>query len=153
MKRRTKVVCTIGPATSTPERICALIQAGMNVARLNMSHGDHALHRERYETIRRCAAELDANVAILLDLQGPKIRTGKLREGNLVELVEGAEFVITTEKTLGDAGRVSTSYKHLPQDVKTGDRILMADGSLEVRVCSVRGNDIIQTTSSRRGTS
>ena len=143
MKRRTKVVCTVGPATSTPERVRALIQAGMNIARLNMSHGDHALHRERFDLIRACAAELGANVAIMIDLQGPKIRTGKLKEGQLVELVEGAEFVITTEEILGDASRVSTSYKHLPKDVKTGDRILMADGSLEVRVCSVHDDDIM----------
>ena len=143
MKRRTKVVCTIGPATSTPERVRALIQAGMNVARLNMSHGDHTLHRERFDLIRACAAELNANVAIMIDLQGPKIRTGKLKDGQMVELIEGAEFVITTEKLLGDAARVSTSYKNLPKDVKTGDRILMADGSLEVRVCSVHENDIM----------
>lgn len=143
MKRRTKVVCTIGPATSTEERVRALIGAGMNVARLNMSHGDQALHRERFSLIRRCAAELGVNVAIMMDLQGPKIRTGKLRDGDLVELVDGAEFLITTEDILGDARRVSTSYKHLPLDVKTGDRILMADGSLEVRVCSVHGADIM----------
>lgn len=143
MKRRTKVVCTIGPATSTPERVRALIQAGMNVVRLNMSHGDHAIHRERYALVRRCAAELDANVAIMIDLQGPKIRTGKLKDGQLVELVDGAEFVITTDGILGDVNRVSTSYKHLPLDVKTGDRILMADGSLELRVCSVHGSNVI----------
>ena len=143
MKRRTKIVCTIGPATSTPERVRALIQAGMNVARLNMSHGDHTLHKERFDLIRACADELKTNVAIMLDLQGPKIRTGKLKEGLMVELVEGAEFVITTEKILGDAARVSTSYKNLPRDVKTGDRILMADGSLEVRVCHVYGDDVM----------
>lgn len=143
MKRRTKIVCTIGPATSTAERVRALIQAGMNVARLNMSHGDHALHRERFELIRACATALNANVAVMIDLQGPKIRTGKLRDGQLVELVEGAEFVITTEKILGDAHRVSTSYHNLPRDVKTGDRILMADGSLEVRVCRVHDEEVM----------
>lgn len=143
MKRRTKVVCTIGPATSGSEQVRALIQAGMNVARLNMSHGDHTLHRERFELIRACSQELKANVAIMMDLQGPKIRTGKLKDGQLVELVEGAEFVITTESVVGDARRVSTGYQHLPKDVKTGDRILMADGSLEVRVCSVHGNEIM----------
>jgi len=143
MKRRTKIVCTIGPTTSTPERICALIQAGMNVARLNMSHGDHTLHKERFDLIRKCAEEMNANVAIMLDLQGPKIRTGKLKESLMVELLEGAEFVITTEDVLGDVTRVSTSYKHLPKDVKTGDRILMADGSLEVKVCHVHGEDVM----------
>lgn len=143
MKRRTKIVCTIGPAVNTPERLRALIQAGMNVARLNMSHGEHALHKERFDLIRTCSAEMNANVAIMIDLQGPKIRTGKLKGGQLVELIEGAEFVITTEEILGDAQRVSTSYKHLPKDVKTGDRILMADGSLEVRVCHVDGEELM----------
>jgi len=143
IERRTKIVCTIGPATSTPDRVRAMIRAGMNVVRFNMSHGDHAMHAERYHLVRACAAELGANVAVMFDLQGPKMRTGKLKEGGLVELVDGEEFCITTDPILGDAHRVSTSYQNLPNDVKDGDRILMADGSLELRVCRVMGRDVM----------
>lgn len=143
MRRRTKIVCTIGPATSTPARIGQLINAGMNVARLNLSHGDHDYHRRHYEIIRETAARLDANVAILMDLQGPKIRTGRLDGTDLVELVDGAEFTITTDPAPGTARRVSTSYKNLPNDVRPGDRILIADGTLELVVGGVHGADVV----------
>lgn len=143
MRRRTKIVCTIGPATESPERIELLIRAGMDIARLNFSHGDHAYHRRNYQRIREAAERLGANVAIMMDLQGPKIRTGKLQDAQLVELVEGEEFTITTEETPGTARRVSTTYANLPNDVKPGDRILIADGTLEVEVCRVAARDIV----------
>ena len=142
-QRATKIVATIGPASGTFDVLQRMIAAGVDVVRLNFSHGKAEDHIARAQMVRDAAAACGREIAIMADLQGPKIRTGKLHEGTLVELVDGAEFVITTDEILGDARRVSTSYKHLPQDVKTGDRILMADGSLEVRVCSVHGNDII----------
>jgi pyruvate kinase len=134
MARRTKIVCTIGPASNTPDRIRGLIEAGMNVARLNFSHGDHAGHRSQYDSIRATAAECGANVAILMDLQGPKIRTGALKDGQPVELRRGAPLTITTDTVVGDAACVSTTYAHLPYDVQPGNAILIADGLLELRV-------------------
>lgn len=132
--RRTKIVCTIGPASGTPERIRHLIQAGMNVARLNFSHGTYEYHEEIFRLVRTASAELRQNVAILMDLQGPKIRTGRLRNAELVKLEDGQDIIVTTEEILGDNTIISTSYEHLPQDVKPGDRILMADGTLELQV-------------------
>ncbi len=132
--RRTKIVATLGPATSTPERIAGLIRAGMNVARLNFSHGTHAEHAARIAMVRRAAAEAGRHVAILQDLQGPKIRTGPLENGQPVELVAGQRFVITTEPIVGDAHRVSTTYRALPLDVRPRDRILLSDGLIELVV-------------------
>lgn len=137
MRRQTKIVCTIGPASCTPEMIEKLIEAGMDVARLNFSHGSHEAHKERIKIIREVAARRNANVAILMDLQGPKIRTGKLAPPHVVQLEPGAKITITTEKILGDVNRVSTTYASLPHDVKAGDRILLADGTLELCVESV----------------
>lgn len=137
MKRRTKIVCTIGPATSTPDKIRALIKAGMNVVRLNASHGVQADHAERIKIIREEAKALGKHVGILLDLQGPKIRTGPVKDGEMLNLIEGDEFCITTEDMEGHGHRVSTTYKNLHNDVKAGDRILMADGVLELKVIKV----------------
>ncbi len=134
--RRTKIVATLGPATSTPERIAGLIRAGMNVARLNFSHGTHAEHAARIAMVRRAAAEAGRHVAILQDLQGPKIRTGPLENGQPVELVAGQRFVITTEPIVGNANRVSTTYRALPLDVRPHDRILLSDGLIELVVIS-----------------
>ncbi len=134
--RRTKIVATLGPATSTPERIAGLIRAGMNVARLNFSHGTHAEHAARIAMVRRAAAEAGRHVAILQDLQGPKIRTGPLENGQPVELVAGQRFVITTEPIVGNANRVSTTYRALPLDVRPHDRILLSDGLIELIVIS-----------------
>ncbi|WP_322817289.1 pyruvate kinase [Chloroflexus sp.] len=132
--RRTKIVATLGPSTSTPERIAGLIRAGMNVARLNFSHGTHAEHAARIAMVRRAATEAGRHVAILQDLQGPKIRTGPLENGQPVELVAGQRFVITTEPIIGDAHRVSTTYRALPLDVRPRDRILLSDGLIELVV-------------------
>ncbi|WP_322496590.1 pyruvate kinase [Chloroflexus sp.] len=134
--RRTKIVATLGPATSTPERIAGLIRAGMNVARLNFSHGTHADHAARIAMVRRAAAEAGRHVAILQDLQGPKIRTGPLANGQPVELMAGQRFIITTEPIIGDANRVSTTYRALPLDVRPRDRILLSDGLIELVVTS-----------------
>lgn len=142
MQRRTKIVCTIGPASSSPEMLRRLIASGMNVARLNFSHGSHEGHRVVYENVRAAARELNANVAILMDLQGPKIRTGRMTDGLAVELVKGAAITITTRDVPGDVSCVSTTYQHLPQDVKPGDAILIADGLLELRVTEVVSQDV-----------
>ncbi|GMU92439.1 MAG: pyruvate kinase [Candidatus Hydrogenedentota bacterium] len=140
--RRTKIVCTLGPSSSTRETIESLVRAGMNVARFNFSHGTHADHRERYRLVRSIADELGQNVAILQDLQGPKMRTGKLEGGRPVRLAEGAPFCITTRPTAGNQHKVSTSYAQLDQDVQPGDRILLADGTMELRVEGVEPPDV-----------
>ncbi len=142
MPRRTKIVCTIGPVSNSPEMIGRLIASGMNVARLNFSHGDHESHRRLVQTIRAVAHEQDANVALLMDLQGPKIRTGRMKDGSSVELLRGMPITITTRDVPGDAACVSTTYQHLPHDVKAGDAILIADGLIELRVNSVQPPDV-----------
>src|SRR5258708_31996150 len=131
--RRTKIVCTLGPATSTPDKLLALINRGMNVARFNFSHGTHAEHAERMMILRSAAREHGEFIAIMQDLQGPKIRTGLLREKQ-VTLKTGDKLVVTNEDISGDASRISTTYRDLPLDVRTGDRILLADGLIELRV-------------------
>lgn len=140
--RRTKIVCTLGPSSNRRETIDALIAAGMDVARLNFSHGTHADHRATYATLREAAAAAGRNIAVLMDLQGPKIRTGKLDGGKPVTLVPGAPLVITTEPVAGNASRISTTYGQLANDVKPGDRILLADGIMELRVDRVAPPEI-----------
>src|SRR5678816_1754187 len=108
---RAKIVCTLGPASSTPERLGELIDAGMNVARLNFSHGSHEDHAKMLQMVRSEAERRGRAVGVLLDLQGPKIRVGKFADPKGVELKPGAEFTITTEDILGDEKRVSTTYK------------------------------------------
>ena len=132
--RRTKIVCTLGPASQSEEKIEALVRAGMNVARINFSHGTRAEHAATMEIVRAVAARLGEPVAILQDLQGPKIRTGPLISGQPVELRTGQRFVLTTEAVSGTAERVSTTYELLPRDVKPGDQILLSDGEIQLRV-------------------
>jgi pyruvate kinase len=138
---RAKIVCTLGPASSTPERIGELIDAGMNVARLNFSHGSHEDHARLLQTVRAEAERRGKAVAALLDLQGPKIRVGRFATGQ-VELRPGAEFTITTEDVVGDERRVSTTYSALPMDVKPGDHILLDDGYLGLAVTAVDTHDV-----------
>ncbi|MFS8513508.1 MAG: pyruvate kinase [Planifilum fulgidum] len=140
--RKTKIVCTIGPASEELSVLKRLMEAGMNVARLNFSHGSHEEHALRIERIRRAAAETGKTVAILLDTKGPEIRTGDLREGE-VELKEGETFILTTEPVEGDASRVSVSYAGLPQDVRPGSTILIDDGLIKLTVVEVRGHEIV----------
>ena len=132
--RRTKIVCTIGPATNSEAQLERLMRAGMNVARLNFSHGTQEEHALVIERIRAISARLGYPIAILQDLQGPKIRTGLLEGKQPVKLVDGAQLTITTRDVMGTAELVSTTYQQLPQDVKVGDRILLDDGLLELRV-------------------
>ncbi|MFW5966569.1 MAG: pyruvate kinase [Persicimonas sp.] len=139
--RRAKIVCTLGPASDSPEVIEQMIRAGMNVARLNFSHGTHEYHRKLYETVREVAADLSEPVAILQDLQGPKIRVGKFAEGP-VELSEGDEFVITIDDIEGDEKRVSTTYKGLTRDVEAGDVLLLDDGLLRLEAVEVTPTEV-----------
>jgi len=138
----TKIVCTIGPASDSPAVIKDMIRAGMNVARLNFSHGTREGHKEKIALIRSASAELDKPVAILQDLAGPKIRVGRLPEGG-IRLATGETFVLTGRDIQGNKKRVSVSYSSLPKEVREGDRILLADGTMELRVEAIDGPDII----------
>jgi pyruvate kinase len=135
--RKTKIVCTIGPASRSRENLEALVLAGMDVARLNFSHGKREEHATVIQDLREISARLGRPVAILQDLCGPKIRTGALQGGAAVELVTGAEIVVTIEPVVGNASLISTTYAHLPADVSPGNRILLADGAMELEVLSV----------------
>jgi pyruvate kinase len=141
--RHSKIVCTIGPASSSPRNIDRLIQAGMDVARLNFSHGTHSEHAERVAVLRAASVKHQKPIAIIADLQGPKIRTGPLAGGVPVALRSGQRFVITTARTAGDANRVSTTFRPLPREVHRGDRILLSDGLIELRVQQIRGQEVI----------
>jgi pyruvate kinase len=141
--RHSKIVCTIGPACRSPRMIDRLLRAGMDVARLNFSHGSHADHAASIAVLRAAALNLRKPLAILADLQGPKIRTGALAGGVPVVLRAGQKFVITTARVLGDSTRVSTVFKPLPREVHRGDRILLSDGLIELRVLQVRGREVI----------
>lgn len=141
--RHSKIVCTIGPASCSPRMISRLLQAGMDVARLNFSHGTHAEHAQNIATLRTAAVEQEKPIAILADLQGPKIRTGPLAGSRPVQLRAGQRFVITTARVLGDTTRVSTTFRPLPSEVHRGDRILLSDGLIELRVLQVRSPEVI----------
>lgn len=133
MMRRTKIVCTIGPASETKEALKELMKNGMNVARLNFSHGNHEEHGQRINNIRAAAKELGIDVAIMLDTKGPEIRTGSLIDDQ-VELVKGRKFILTTKEIEGSVEKVSVTYKDLPADLHEGARILIDDGLLELSV-------------------
>ena len=138
MSRRAKIVCTLGPATSTQERIDALITAGLDVARLNLSHGSHADHLHSYQLVRAGSDAIGRSVGVLADLQGPKIRLGEF-PGGPVQLTAGDEFTITTDDIPGDRHEASTTYQGLADDVRAGDRILIDDGNVQVDVTGVAG--------------
>ncbi|MFO7889418.1 MAG: pyruvate kinase [bacterium] len=138
----TKIVCTIGPASQSPDVLRCLIESGMNVARLNFSHGDQAFHHQVFNNIRKISEDLDKPVAVLQDLAGPKIRIGPLKEDQVV-LETGSTFTLTGKEVQGNAKRVSTSRPNLVREVKPDDPILLADGSLELKVLETTDNDII----------
>jgi pyruvate kinase len=141
--RHSKIVCTIGPASCSPPILSRLLRAGMDVARLNFSHGKHEDHARNIAALRSAAAAQGKTLAILADLQGPKIRTGSLAAGAPVVLRSGQQFTITTAKVLGDTTRVSTTFRPLPREVQRGDRILLSDGLIELRVQQVRGQEVV----------
>ncbi|KAB2342726.1 pyruvate kinase [Actinomadura rudentiformis] len=138
MTRRAKIVSTIGPACSSPEQIHALVEAGIDVARLNMSHGEHAVHEQVFHRLRAAAEATGRGVGILADLQGPKIRIGRFPDGP-VRLTLGDEFTITTDDIPGNRREVSTTYQGLPGDVKAGDTVLIDDGRVALEVAEVDG--------------
>jgi pyruvate kinase len=140
--RKTKIVATVGPASSSPKMLHRLIQAGVDIFRLNFSHGTNQQKKELIENIREVSSHLGRDVGILADLQGPKIRTGKMRDDAMM-LVKGEEVTITTEDILGEKGMIPTIYRELPRDVRPGSRILLDDGLLELKVSSIRGEEVL----------
>lgn len=140
--RRAKILATLGPASSTEHAIEAMIEAGVNAVRINMSHGSYDEHGERIRLARAAAAKLDRPLAVLVDLSGPKIRTRTLKDSAPVNLTKGAAFTITTREVEGNAGEVSTNFSELPSVVAPGTRILVDDGAIELSVESVNGTDI-----------
>ena len=133
--RRTKIVATIGPASRERKVLESLAQAGVDVVRLNFSHGEHAEHLQVMQATREIAAHLGRSIALLQDLSGPKIRTGRLKDDKPVLLRKGERITITTDESIeGTEKLISTTYDPLPRDVSPGDRILLDDGNLELRV-------------------
>lgn len=139
--RKTKIVCTIGPATDSEEMLRKLCLAGMNVARLNFSHGTHDEHLRRIEMIRKVRTELNLPIAIMLDTKGPEYRIGTFEQGS-VELKEGDPFIFTTEQIEGNSGKVSVSYPKLYEDMAPGDTILLNNGLMVFRVMKIEGHEI-----------
>ena len=141
MLKKTKIVCTLGPSSNTPEIIEKMIKAGMNVARFNFSHGSHEEHKQRIDMVRAASQKLGIPVALLLDTKGPEIRLGKFKNGSIM-MEAGKDFTLTARDIEGDETIASMNYKELPQDVKAGDHILLSDGLVNLEVVSVEGEDI-----------
>ena len=143
--RKTKIVCTIGPASDN--KLEELIDAGLNVARINYSHGGWAEQKERTEKILKIREEKDLPIALILDMQGPEIRTGMLETGKTakVQLEDGQKFVLVNDDIIGNKDRVSVSYKDLYKDVSIGAKVLIDDGAVELKVDEIDGKDIVCT--------
>ena len=141
MLKKTKIVCTIGPASRDADTMREMLEAGMNVARLNFSHGTHEEHRKTIETFRRVRDEQDRPAAILLDTKGPEIRLGDFENGSEI-LEEGDEFTLTSEECPGTKERVSTTYKALPSQVSLGTSILIDDGRVRLRVAGTTEDEV-----------
>ena len=139
--RRTKIIATLGPSSNQRETVRALVACGVNIFRLNFSHGDHKTHAATYALVRKVADEMRETVGVLADLSGPKIRTGAFAGGQ-IELEEGALVQITTRQTQGGPGLIVSQYADLADDVEPGSRIMLDDGELELRVESVDGGEI-----------
>lgn len=140
--RKTKIVCTIGPVTESEEMLEQLVKAGMNVARLNFSHGDHAEHKRRIDGIKKVREKLEKPVAIMLDTKGPEVRLGYFKDGK-AELEKGQKFTLTVKDIQGDSTQSSITYKELPREVSAGSRILIADGVIELKVLEKNDTDVI----------
>jgi len=139
--RRTKIIATIGPASDSVKNITALIQSGVNVFRLNMSHGDHEYHKKIFKRIRSCSKKTASYGAILMDLCGPKIRVGKFENGS-IQIKKKDRVIISCKGGIGRDGIIISQYRQLYKDVKVGERILLDDGNLECRVESIKGKDV-----------
>jgi pyruvate kinase len=144
VNRRGKIVCTLGPATATDEAVRALVEAGMDVARLNFSHGDYSDHESNYKRVRAASDLTGRAVGILADLQGPKIRLGRFSAGPTY-WANGETVRITVDDCEGNHDRVSTTYKRLVEDASPGDRVLVDDGNVGLLVDSIEGNDVVCT--------
>src|SRR5690349_1921413 len=142
-RRRAKIICTIGPSCNSEPVLRDLMRIGMDVARLNFSHGPHDDHAQSIKRLREAAEKEGRTICILQDLQGPKIRTGNLKEHTPVTLKSKSRVTITPRDIEGTAELISTTFKTLAREVKPGARILLSDGLIELRVASVRGNDVI----------
>jgi pyruvate kinase len=141
--RRAKIVCTLGPASCAPEVVAALIEAGMDVARLNMSHGSQDSHRELALKVREAAARARKPVALLIDLQGPKLRTGALATGQPLDLRRGDRVMVTPDADASKAGVIAVDYETIAEDVRQGDKIILGDGEIELRVTGLTDNDVL----------
>jgi len=142
-RRKAKIICTIGPACGSEEMVRDLLRCGMDVARLNFSHGTHEDHAQRIAMLRRVAAEQGRTICILQDLQGPKIRTGKLEGRKPILLEAGKQITITPREVAGTPALVSTTFQTLARDVEVGGRVLFSDGRIELRVVSIQGTDVV----------
>src|SRR5689334_24295364 len=141
MPRRTKIVATLGPASSDGDTLSRMIEAGLDVVRMNFSHGTADEHRRRVELVRSLARKAGRAVGVLVDLQGPKIRIGKFQEGSIT-LQGGNPFVLDADREMGDIGGVGLDYKDLPKDVREGDTLLLDDGRIVLGVKKVQGSRI-----------
>lgn len=142
--KKTKIICTVGPACEDREVLKNMMLSGMNAARLNFSHGSHEEHKKKIDLIKELRNELDLHISIILDTKGPEIRTGKFNE-KVVQLVEGQKFTITTQEVMGTSEICSVSYKGLTEDVKPGDQLLIDDGLIGLIIDQVQGDNIICT--------
>ena len=142
MTRKTKIICTMGPATDDPDVLRKLMLGGMNCARINFSHGTHEDHLVRINAVKKMREELNLPVALLLDTKGPEVRTGDFKDGKIM-LEAGQTFTLTPKKILGDQNRTMITYKHLAEDVHPGDRILIDDGLIEMVVSNIKGADVV----------
>ena len=141
-EKKTKIVCTIGPATESVEKLTDLVNAGMNVMRLNFSHGDAAEHQQRLENLKKAVVATGKTVAVMQDLSGPKIRTGEFKNGSIV-LKVGQTFTLTTEKIMGDENIVHVNYPLLPKEVKVGGHILIHDGKIRIVITKIQGKEVV----------
>ena len=142
--KKTKIVCTLGPASDSEEVLTQLVENGLNVCRFNFSHGDHAEQKVRMDTAKRVREKLNVPVALLLDTKGPEIRTGKFADPEVL-LEQGQQFIVTMDDVLGTKEKCTVSYKELVNDVKVGDTILIDDGLVGLKINEIKGNDIICT--------
>jgi len=142
--KKTKIICTIGPSSETKETLKELLKSGMNMMRLNFSHGNYEEHKEKIDNFRAAQIETGISAALMLDIKGPKIRTTKLKDGKNVNIVSGQEFIITTDKSvIGDEKMVAVTYEDIIQDVKIGEKLLIDDGLLQFSIKEIVGNKII----------
>jgi pyruvate kinase len=142
-KKKTKIVCTIGPATESEENLSKLLRAGMNVMRVNFSHGDFKEHQGKVDNLKKAIAATGIPAAVLQDLGGPKIRTGEFgTESGRVTIKKDQKFILTTEKVIGDENKVHINYPKLPQEAKVGERIMLDDGKKELLIEAIKGKEI-----------